>query len=101
MIALYRIDLIRCLHSKVNIIKVEFNLGKRDDATEFLLEMFNMVAIIDELEKELDEEKKELLTTIKSYAAKMLSLHSKGRSVPESLPFPPSWRRTVPQAQRE
>jgi len=81
MIAPHRIDLIRCLHSKVNIIKAVFDLGKRDDATRFLLEMFNMVAIIGELEQELDGKKKELLTTVKSYAAKLLSLHSTGGSV--------------------
>ena len=66
---------------KVNIVKAEFDLGKRDDATQFLLEMFNLVAIIGQLKSELDGKKKELLTTIKSYMAKMLSLHSKGGSV--------------------
>lgn len=75
------VDLIRCLLAKVNIIKAEFDLGKRDDAIRFLLEMFNMVALIRELEEELDEKKKAVLSTIKSYAAKMLSLHSKGGSV--------------------
>ena len=45
-----------------------------------------MVAIIDELEKDLDEKKKELLTTIKSYATKMVSLNSKGGSVTKGEP---------------
>jgi hypothetical protein len=62
-------------------MKAEFDLRNKDDAIQFLLEMFNMVERIGELEKGLDQKKKDGLTTIKSCADKMISLHSKGGSV--------------------
>jgi len=65
----------------VNIMKAEFDLRNKDDAIQFLLEMFNMVERIGELEKGLDQKKKDGLTTIKSCADKMISLDSKGGSV--------------------
>ncbi|KAG2134466.1 hypothetical protein DEU56DRAFT_809215, partial [Suillus clintonianus] len=60
----------------VSIAQKDFDLTNADGAVSFLREMYNLVAMLEELAKHLDERKQDSLVKVDQYASKMISLTS-------------------------
>ncbi|KAG1831980.1 hypothetical protein F4604DRAFT_1946265 [Suillus subluteus] len=64
---------------QVSIAKKDFDLTTADGAVTFLREMYNLVAMLEDLTKHLDKRKQDSLVKVDQNASKIISLTSKAK----------------------
>ncbi|KAG1734454.1 uncharacterized protein EDB91DRAFT_1250976 [Suillus paluster] len=77
------------LQRQISIAQKDFKLTTADGVVAFLCEMYNLVAILEELAEHLDQGKEGSLSEVKDTASKLLSLTMAKEREPVRLVLPP------------